>query len=91
MAFCSPPTKTSPGRLSYLPSDVEEDLGIIDFDDPQYDFLGRFYLCEDISADDDNQAYERAAEWLNSVFESTDHDPYFDVQLVAATPGRCSS
>lgn len=89
MAFSSP-SKTSPGKLSYLPSDVEEDPGIIDFDDPQYDFLDKdeFYLCEDIFVDDPS-AYDKAYQWLSSVFEPKDHDPYFDIQQpVNTTPGR---
>lgn len=84
----SSPSKTSPGKLSYLPSDVEEDPGIIDFDEPQYDFLDKdeFYLCEDIFVDDPS-AYDEANRWLNSVFEPKDHDPYFDVQQpVNSTP-----
>lgn len=88
MAFTSP-SKTSPGRLSYLPSDVVEDIGIIDFQDTMYAFLEKdeFYLFEDILPDHP-KAYQKAMDWLESVFPFTHHDPFFDSTKANITPGR---
>lgn len=84
------PFKTSPlktGRLSLLGSDIEEDLGLIDFNDPQFDFLSRndYWPFENINCND-YETSDAALEWISSHFAPQDHDPYFDVKTSYETP-----
>ena len=90
----SSPLKT--GRLSLLSSDIEEDLGLIDFNESQFEFLSEenIYWLFDYENDDSSfdLPYDIAFEWLNSVFTPQDNDSYFELpQTNTSTPRKnCS-
>lgn len=86
------PFKTSPvasGRLSLLSSDVEDDLGLIDFEDPQFNFISRdeFWLLTDDEYDPKVHSTDITLEWLEE-FSTKDVSDFFTVSNGYNTSGQ---
>lgn len=92
MAIQTSPYKTSPispGRLSLLSSDVEEDPCLIDFDNSQFDFIVRdeFWLLNNDEYDPTTHSYKLASEWID-IFPLKDVDEYFHISNTYVTPSK---